>query len=102
MHQGVEGQRHRLLQVQERGQLRGVQLRPALARVADRWWKAMAMVEMGKAQWLLRKPAEALASWNLAISVVEERNNLIVLNDLVPRMDAARAMLRHSQGNLGS
>ncbi|MFJ3776169.1 NB-ARC domain-containing protein [Streptomyces sp. NPDC090075] len=75
---------------------------PVLDRVADRWWKAMAMVEMGKAQWLLRKPAEALASWNLAISVVEERNNLIVLNDLVPRMDAARAMLRHSQGNLGS
>ncbi|WP_242185221.1 ATP-binding protein [Saccharopolyspora soli] len=75
---------------------------PVLDRVSDRWWKAMAMIEMGKAQWLLRKPAEALASWNQALSVVKERKNSNILNDLMPRVEAAKSALGHSHGKRGS
>jgi hypothetical protein len=61
---------------------------PTLEEVADRWWDAMALVELGKAHALQRRKAEAVAAWEKALPAIEETGNDRVLSDVRGRMSA--------------
>lgn len=64
---------------------------PALERAADRWWTAMAYVEMGKANALLNRNAEAIVCFRAALPTVQEMQNKKVTADIQSRIAAAES-----------